>query len=297
MHKGEGHPSPFPFSMRKFLLVILPLCLLLSGLALLLYPTVSSAVNRRHSSQAIQSFTQQVQQAPDTHLQQQFALAEAYNQRLIGKAPDLSGTASADYFAILDFDGGMMGYLSIPALDLNLPIYHGTGTVALKSGVGHLPQSAFPIGGAGTHSVLVGHTGLPQAKLFTDLYKLCPGDAFSITVGDQTATYTVDQIKTVLPFETDALRADPERDFCTLVTCTPYGVNSHRLLVRGTRTDTQSGYAPLPTAGEFFFSLHPARFSCMIEATRIPKEAFSHDPRTGTRSLFPVPTIFPCHRR
>ena len=223
--------------MRKILLLILPICLLLAGIALLLYPTVSSAVSSHHSSQAIQSFTQQMQQATDTRLQQQFALAEAYNRHLTGSTPDLSATASADYFDILDFDGGMMGYLTIPALDLTLPIYHGTGTVALKKGVGHLPQSAFPIGGTGNHSVLVGHTGLPGAKLFTDLHKLRPGDAFSITVGDQTVTYTADQIKTVLPFETDALRADPEGDFCTLVTCTPYGVNSHRLLVRGTRTD------------------------------------------------------------
>ena len=240
MHKGEGRPSPFFFSMRKILLLILPFCLLLSGIALLLYPTVSSAVSSHHSSQAIQSFTQQMQHATDTRLQQQFALAEAYNRRLTGSTPDLSATASADYLDILDFDGGMMGYLTIPALDLTLPIYHSTGTVALKKGVGHLPQSAFPIGGTGNHSVLVGHTGLPGAKLFTDLNKLRPGDTFSITVGDQTVTYTVDQIKTVLPFETDALRADPEGDFCTLVTCTPYGVNSHRLLVRGTRTDAQN---------------------------------------------------------
>ena len=222
--------------MRKIFLVILPICLLLAGFSLLLYPTVSSAINERHSSKAIQSFTQQVQQVTDTHLQQQFALAESYNRRLSGTVPDLSGTADADYFDILDFDGGMMGYLSVPVLDLELPIYHGTGTVALRKGVGHLPQSAFPIGGTGCHPVLVGHTGLPQAKLFTDLHKLRAGDTFSVTVGEQTVTYAVDQIKTVLPFETEALRADPEEDFCTLVTCTPYGVNSHRLLVRGSRT-------------------------------------------------------------
>ena len=226
--------------MRKIFLVILPIFLLLAGLALLLYPTVSSAINDRHSSKAIQSFTQQVHKAPDTHLQQQFALAEAYNRQFTGKSPDLSGDANADYFDILDFDGGMMGYLSVPTLGLELPIYHGTGTVVLKKGVGHLPHSAFPIGGAGCHSVLVGHTGLPQARLFTDLHKLRPGDTFSVTIGTQAVTYAVDQIKTVLPFETEDLRADPEGDFCTLVTCTPYGVNSHRLLVRGARTSTQN---------------------------------------------------------
>ncbi len=222
--------------MRKFFRLALPILLLLLGLLVLLYPRISSYINDRHSSKVIQSFTQQIQQTTDTHLQTQLALAEAYNRRLTGTVPDLSGSANADYFAILDFDGGMMGYISIPALKVELPIYHGVGTVALNKGVGHLPQSAFPIGGAGNHAVLVGHTGLPKAKLFTDLNKLRPGDSFHITVGDRKITYVVEQIKTVLPFETEDLRSVPDKDFCTLVTCTPYGVNSHRLLVRGVRT-------------------------------------------------------------
>ncbi len=221
--------------MRKFFRISAPIFLLVLGLLVLLYPHISRWINARHSSKAIQSFTQQVQQTTDTRLQAQLSLAQAYNHKLAGTVPDLSGSANTDYFDILDFDGGMMGYISIPALDLNLPIYHGVGSVALKKGIGHLPQSAFPIGGKGNHAVLVGHTGLPKAKLFTDLNKLRRGDQFHITVGNCTVTYAVDQIKIVLPFEVEDLKSLPDQDLCTLVTCTPYGVNSHRLLVRGVR--------------------------------------------------------------
>lgn len=221
--------------MHKFLRVLLPVLLLILGLGVLLYPRISSYINARHSSQAIQSFTQQVQQIEDDLLQRQLDLARAYNKTLTTVTPDLSAEADPEYDRILNFDGGMMGYLSIPALDADLPIYHGVGTVALNKGVGHMPQSAFPIGGTGNHSVLVGHTGLPKAKLFTDLNKLRIGDRFSITIADQTLTYAVDQIKTVLPSEVEDLKPVPGQDYCTLVTCTPYGVNSHRLLVRGSR--------------------------------------------------------------
>ena len=223
--------------MHKFLRVFLPVLLLISGLAILLYPRISSAINARHSSRAIQSFTQQVQQSGDDLLQRQLDLARAYNQKLAAVTPDLSAEAAPEYSSILNFDGGMMGYLSIPAIQVELPIYHGVGTVVLSKGVGHMPQSAFPIGGTGNHAVLVGHTGLPKARLFTDLNKLRAGDLFYITVADLTLTYRVDQIKTVLPSVVEDLQPVPGQDYCTLVTCTPYGVNSHRLLVRGARVE------------------------------------------------------------
>ena len=132
---------------------------------------------------------------------------------------------------------GMMGYIEIPEIDIYLPIYHGVSEEVLSKGIGHMPNSAFPIGGEGNHAVLTGHTGLPSAKLFTDLTELEEGDRFYIHILDLVLCYTVDQIKVVLPNEGQDLSIVPGKDYCTLVTCTPYGINSHRLLVRGIRTD------------------------------------------------------------
>ena len=141
------------------------------------------------------------------------------------------------YYSILDFGNGIMGYIQIPGIDVKLPIYHGVSTQVLEKGVGHLPASSFPIRGEGNHAVLTGHTGLPSASLFTDLHKMQQGDQFQVTVGDTVMTYQVDQIKVVLPNETEDLQTVPGEEYCTLVTCTPYGVNSHRLLVRGSRIE------------------------------------------------------------
>lgn len=217
--------------------ILLPAALLLAGLAVLLYPTVSSYINQLHSSQAIQSFTDQVENTADAALERELALAKAYNARLTDSRMD-SGEVSADYYDILNFGNGMMGYIEIPRIAVRLPICHGTDAVTLQSGVGHMPQSAFPIGGAGNHAVLTGHTGLPGAQLLTDLHKLAVGDVFHITIGNRTITYTVDQIKTVLPENTEDLKPTAGQDYCTLVTCTPYGINTHRLLVRGVRQVT-----------------------------------------------------------
>lgn len=206
--------------------------MLVLGLAVLLYPSVSSAVNRQHGSYAIQQFQRQLDSMDEANMKSALEEARAYNSQLKNGVPDEDG-----YEHILDFGNGIMGYITIEKIDLMLPIYHGVSTQVLEKGIGHLPSSALPVGGEGNHTVLTGHTGLPSAKLFTDLVKLTEGDEFQVTVGNQSASYQVDQILVVLPQETEELLPDPEADYCTLVTCTPYGVNSHRLFVRGSRVE------------------------------------------------------------
>lgn len=206
--------------------------MLVLGLAVLLYPTVSSAVNRQHGSYAIQQLQQQLQNMDVEQLEAKLEEAREYNRQLHAAVPD-----EERYEQILNFGNGMIGYITVEKLDMMLPIYHGVSTEALERGVGHLPSSAFPIGGMGNHTVLTGHTGLPSAKLFTDLVELREGDRFQVTVGDHSVEYQIDQILVVLPQETDELMPVSGQDYCTLVTCTPYGVNSHRLLVRGSRVE------------------------------------------------------------
>lgn len=212
---------------------VLCAALLLLGLALCLYPTVSDHINRAHSSGAIQSLQQQIQQQDPMVLQQYYHQALAYNEAL-------PGSAGIAYEEVLAFADGIMGYLEIPAIDVRLPIYHGTGEIALSRGVGHLPQSPLPIGGAGWHSVLTGHTGLPSAQLLTNLHQLTVGDVFYVHILGQALTYRVERMDVVLPQDTSLLAAQPGEDLCTLITCTPYGINSHRLLVRGKRQEGDS---------------------------------------------------------
>ena len=222
---------------------ILLVLLLLLGIGILTYPMVSNLVNRFHGSYAIQEFQTRVENADITAEREK---AVEYNEKIRDSIP-VDGFASeqtdADdsYNGILNFGGGMMGYLQIPKIDVNLPIYHGTSEEVLAKGVGHLTQSALPIGGEGNHAVLTGHTGLPSAELFNDLTELQEGDSFYIGVLGEKLTYQVDQIKVVLPSEGQDLTAVPGEDYCTLVTCTPYGINTHRLLVRGHRVETELG--------------------------------------------------------
>lgn len=218
---------------RKIYAVIL----VVLGVLVLAYPPLSNGLSRINGSYAIQTLSQQLARVDGKELQHQLELAQDYNASLSGNLED--GTDPADYEKILDFGNGIMGYLRIPKIDVELPIYHTTEEAVLVKGVGHLPQSAFPIGGIGNHAVLSGHTGLPEAKLFTDLDKVEIGDMFYVHVLDQTMAYQVDQIKVVLPNRGEDLLADKDLDLCTLVTCTPYGINSHRLLVRGVRTQMQ----------------------------------------------------------
>ena len=234
--------------MKKHLSTILLVVVILAGLSLLLYPSFSNYWNERHQSVAIQSYGERVAQLDNSAARQLLDEARAYNATLPGRENPfvLSDAEMAEYEGLLDVTGtGVMGYVEIPSLDCMLPIYHGTDEAVLQIAVGHIPGSSLPVGGMGTHCVLSGHRGLPSAKLFTNLDQLAEGDVFRLHVLDEVLTYEVDQILTVEPQDVAALEIDPAQDFCTLVTCTPYGINSHRLLVRGHRIETVEEQAPV----------------------------------------------------
>ena len=216
---------------------------LLAGALLLLYPTISDYWNSLHQSRAIASYAEQVADLDDNMYEQLWAGARAYNETLGSSTSRFVMTDEQKkvYDALLNIAGnGVMGYIEIPKIKCNLPIYHGTDESVLQIAIGHVQGSSLPVGGAGTHCVLSGHRGLPRAKLFTDIDQLTEGDVFLLRVLDETLTYEVDQIRTVLPDELDDLAIEEGKDYCTLVTCTPYGINSHRLLVRGHRVENQA---------------------------------------------------------
>lgn len=221
--------------------------ILLIGLSLLLYPTVSDYWNSFHQSEAVAGYVQDVEDMSEQKKAEMLAAAQAYNQTLqTGVIPDLNLSSSEKtvYNQTLDVTGtGIMGYVEIPKLNTTLPIYHGTDDTILQVALGHIPGTSLPVGGKGTHAVISGHRGLASAKLFTNLDRLVEGDTFMIQVLDETLTYEVDQILTVTPDDVSALEIDPDQDYVTLVTCTPYGVNTHRLLVRGHRIANQANTA------------------------------------------------------
>ncbi|MCQ9216204.1 class C sortase [Streptococcus gallolyticus] len=221
--------------------------ILLIGLSLLLYPTVSDYWNSFHQSEAVAGYVQDVEDMSEQKKAEMLAAAQAYNQTLqTGIIPDLnlSSAETKTYDQTLDVTGtGIMAYVEIPKLNTTLPIYHGTDDSVLQVAIGHIPGTSLPVGGKGTHAVISGHRGLASAKLFTDIDRLVEGDTFMIQVLDETLTYEVDQILTVTPDDVSALAIDPEQDYVTLVTCTPYGVNTHRLLVRGHRIANQENDA------------------------------------------------------
>ena len=216
---------------------------LLAGALLLLYPTVSDYWNSFHQSRAIASYAEQVADLDDTTYDQIWADARAYNETLDNSTSRFVMTEEQKkiYEALLNIaDNGVMGYIEIPKIKCNLPIYHGTDEAVLQIAIGHVQGSSLPAGGESTHCVLSGHRGVPSAKLFSDLDQLTEGDVFLLRVLDETLTYEVDQIRTVLPDELDDLAIEEGKEYCTLVTCTPYGINSHRLLVRGHRVENQA---------------------------------------------------------
>ena len=226
--------------MRKHLSTILLVFILLIGLSLLLYPSVSDYWNSFHQTRAIATYAENVAKLDNNQYDQLWEEARAYNEALCFRSNPyyLSEEQKAQYESLLDVSGlGVMGYIEIPEIDVSLPIYHGTEESVLQVAVGHLDWSSLPVGGESTHCVLSGHRGLPSAKLFTNLDKLQAGDIFMLRVLDEVLTYEVDQILIVEPQETGALRIEEGKDYCTLVTCTPYGINTHRLLVRGHRID------------------------------------------------------------
>lgn len=216
---------------------------LLAGALLLLYPTVSDYWNSFHQSRAIASYAEQVADLDDNTYDQIWADARAYNETLDNSTSRFVMTEEQKkiYEALLNIaDNGVMGYIEIPKIKCNLPIYHGTDEAVLQIAIGHVQGSSLPAGGESTHCVLSGHRGLPSAKLFSNLDQLTEGDVFLLRVLDETLTYEVDQIRTVLPDELDDLAIEEGKEYCTLVTCTPYGINSHRLLVRGHRVENQA---------------------------------------------------------
>lgn len=224
--------------MKGRLSTILLVLMLLVGLSLLLYPTVSDYWNSFHQSRAIASYVEKVADLTEEEYAVMIQAAKDYNQRLLSKNNrwKLSPDEIEEYESILDVTGtGIMGYIEVPEIGITLPIYHGTDEGVLQIAIGHLTGSSFPIGGESTHSVVSGHRGLPSAKLFTDLDKIVEGDRFVIRVLNEVCTYEVDQIRIVEPNDLSPLVIESGSDYCTLVTCTPYGINTHRLLVRGHR--------------------------------------------------------------
>ncbi len=213
---------------------------LLAGLSLLLYPTVSDYWNSLHASQAVATYAEDVKSIDKTQYDELLAAAHSYNESLHTRTNDfyLTDEQQAAYDTLLNIgQTGIMGYIEIPVIKLSLPIYHGTSDSVLQIAVGHLDWTSLPVGGTGTHCVLSGHRGLPSAKLFTNLDQMKTGDTFVIRVLDEVLTYEVDQILIVEPNNTSALTIEAGKDLCTLVTCTPYGINSHRLLIRGHRVE------------------------------------------------------------
>jgi sortase A len=228
------------------LITVLLFFILLAGLSLLLYPSVSDYWNSLHQSRAIASYVDKVAEVDDNTYEQLWADAQAYNQTLAGKVGryQMSDEERIEYYNLLNISGnGIIGYIEIPAIQCSMPIYHGTDEAVLQIAAGHIEWSSLPVGGENTHCVISAHRGLPSAKLFTDLDKLVIGDDFIVRVLDEVLTYEVDQIRIVLPNELNDLKIEKEKDYFTLVTCTPYGINTHRLLVRGVRIETA---APKP---------------------------------------------------
>ena len=224
---------------KKHISTIIIALIFLAGLGFLLYPTVSNLWNRAHQSRAIATYTKQVEKLDDSQNKEMLNAARKYNKSLLKKSDHwkLSKKDKKKYESLLDVSGtGIMGYIEVPKIDCSLPIYHGTDEGALQIAIGHLEGSSLPVGGKSTHCVLSGHRGLPSARLFTDLDQMEEGDVFVLNVLGRKLAYEVDQIKVVLPDEMSDLEIVQGKDLCTLVTCTPYGINTHRLLVRGHRT-------------------------------------------------------------
>ena len=228
--------------MKKHATTILLFLILILGLSLLLYPTVSDYWNSFHQSRAIASYIEEIESIDPADYEREWERAREYNRALPQKPNRfmLSDEEYREYESLLNLTGsGIMGYIEVPKINCTLPIYHGTAAAVPQTATGPFEGTSLPTGDIGNHTVLSGHRGLPSAKLFTDLDQMEEGDLFVIRVLDEIMTYEVDQILIVLPEELDALAIDPEKDYCTLETCTPYGINSHRLLVRGHRTENQ----------------------------------------------------------
>ena len=225
--------------MKRDKFGIVLVLMLFIGVCVLLYPSVSQYWNSRTQTKAVENYQDILDSIKKEDYGAFFERAEDYNADLFALDDPLYDFRELDgYFDILDVSGtGVMGYITIPKLGVELPMYHGTSSEVLNIACGHLQGSSFPVGGENTHAVLSAHRGLPHARLFTDLDKMEVGDTFTITILDRTVTYQVDRITVIKPEKNDDVRIIKGEDHCTLLTCTPYGINSHRLLVRGTRIE------------------------------------------------------------
>ena len=230
---------------KKVITICIAVVAFLIALGITLYPMISTWYNERHQAEVHIHYQEKVEQVDNTKLIEAKELAVAYNQTILPGAQDEDSfskeallSASENYGSLLNLAGdGIMGYVEIPTIGVTLPIYHGTNNSTLERGVGHLLGSSLPVGGESTHSVLTAHSGMASQKMFSDLDRLKKGDIFFLDVLGEKLAYQVDQIKTVLPYDTTFLQTEIGNDLCTLVTCTPFGVNTHRLLVRGTRIE------------------------------------------------------------
>lgn len=243
-----GTPEPKRFWLRRNGATLVLTAILIIGIGLLLYPSVSNWWNQKNQSQVVMQYASTVSTMTEEQYSRMLDEADAYNQKLAetGELWSMTAEEQSEYDSVLDVDGhGVMGYISIPKINVKLPIYHGTDDSVLQTSIGHLAGTSLPVGGENTHTVLSGHRGLPSARLFTDLDRLTEGDTFTITVLDKTLTYEVDQIRIVDPTDLSDLQIEEGRDLCTLVTCTPYGINTQRLLVRGHRVPNVNGDAQI----------------------------------------------------
>lgn len=229
--------------VKEKIIIFLFILMIIIGLSFILYPIISNLINKNHYQKIINTYENVVNDKTDAENDKLFIKARQYNSslsstRIVDAFENPSQVNSSEYLSILNVnDNGMMGYISIPKIDVRIPIYHGTSSDVLQKGVGHLEGSSFPVGGDSTHAILSAHRGLPSSRLFTDLDQLEKGDIFYIYVVDEILTYKVDQILVSEPSETEALQIVDGKDYVTLVTCTPYAVNTHRLLVRGERIE------------------------------------------------------------
>lgn len=231
--------------MKKHISTIIITVIMISGISLMLYPTVSDYINTLNQAKDITEYADAVSKTDNEKYEQMWNEAVDYNTELAKKPTHwrLSEKETKIYDGILDVSGtGIMSYVEIPKINCSLPIYHGTDVNVLQIAVGHLEGSSLPVGGKSTHSVLSAHRGLPSAKLFTSLDKLAVGDVFYIRTLNENLCYEVSEINIVLPSETEKLQISPGEDLCTLMTCTPYGVNTHRLLVKGKRVTETNNY-------------------------------------------------------
>ncbi len=239
--------------MKKHTTTIILILVLIVGLSFLLYPVISDYWNSFRHSKAIASYVEKVSSLKEEDYAKIINDAKKFNEssRSRRNLYSLNEEETALYNSLLNVDGtGIMGYVEIPSLSVSLPIYHGIDDTVLQVGVGHMEWTSLPVGGEGTHTVLSGHRGLPSAKLFSDLDKMAEGDVFILKILNETLTYQVDQILIVKPNQSEPLKPEGDKDLCTLLTCTPYGINSHRLLVRGHRIENAKEDEPIHITNE-----------------------------------------------